>query len=214
MAMDKKRWMALVKDVSPTYLIILYGVLVLALGLVLSSVVLVPQEARIAEKSRQLQQEQQKVAVIENFILAHPDMDKHLAELMQAMHKADVALPGSMDVSAFLAQLEKDARAAGVKLTQVKPSTITDRAGYREMPIEVMVEGTYFSTLSFMKKMEDGARFSVPAAFLTQQKQNVLTTRLNLQIFCYGITPRPASAPAAKGPPAGQPPAGVLKTNF
>ena len=37
MAMDKKRWMALAKDVSPTYLIILYGVLVLALGLVLSS---------------------------------------------------------------------------------------------------------------------------------------------------------------------------------
>ena len=203
--MSKERLLSLGKEISPQYLIALYLAVVLVIGISLSSMVLYPQETRIDERTLQLQQEKQKVAVVESSILTNPDMDKHLAELQQALNRAETALPGSMDVSFFLAQLEQNARDGGVKLTYVKPGVLVDRAGYRELPVEVSVEGTFLATMSFLKRLEDGARFSVPAAFLIQQKQNLLTTRLNLQIFCYGITPRPASA--APGSPAVQPPA-------
>lgn len=93
-----------------------------------------------------------------------------------------------------------DAAASGVKLTNIKPAAMVDRAGYREMPIEVSVEGNYHATLAFLKKLEDGERFNLPTGFLVQRKQDKLTTRLNMQIFCYGVTPRPAAGAATPAP--------------
>ena len=203
--MGKQKLLELLKGVAPSYLVALYLVLVLALGMLISSLLLYPQELRIGELTRQLQVEQQKLTVVENFILANPDADKRLFELQQSLARVEKALPGSLDVSLFMAQLQRDAAATGVKLTNVKPSALVDRAGYREMPIEVSVEGNYHATLAFLKKLEDGERFNLPTGFLVQRKQDKLTTRLNMQIFCYGVTPRPAAGaatPAAVPVPA------------
>ncbi len=203
--MGKQKLIELLKGVAPSYLVALYLVLVLALGMLISSLLLYPQEQRIGELTRQLQVEQQKLTVVENFILANPDADKRLFELQQSLARVEKALPGSLDVSLFMAQLQRDAAATGVKLTNVKPSALVDRAGYREMPIEVAIEGNYHATLAFLKKLEDGERFNLPTGFLVQRKQDKLTTRLNMQIFCYGVTPRPAAGtatPAAVPVPA------------
>ena len=198
--MDREKLRELIKGVAPSYLVALYLVLVLALGMLVSSLLLYPQELRIAELNRQLQAEQQKTTVVENFILANPDADKRLFELQQQLAKVEKALPGSLDVSLFMAQLQRDAAASGVKLTNIKPAAMVDRAGYREMPIEVSVEGNYHATLVFLKKLEDGERFNLPTGFLVQRKQDKLTTRLNMQIFCYGVTPRPAAGAATPAP--------------
>ena len=203
--MDKDRLLASFKGVSVQYLVVLYLVLLLAAGFVLSTLLLLPQEQRIEALALQLKAEQQKVAVVESFILSNPDTAKHLSDLNLALQKVEKSLPGSLDLSHFLQQLERDAKAAGIRLINVKPSAMTDKAGYREMPIELTVEGSYYSTLSFLKKLEDGERFSLPASFLIQRKQDKLTTRLNLQIFCYGVTPKsttPAPAAAPSGLPA------------
>lgn len=200
--MGKERLTALLKGIAPRYLVALYLVLVLALGMVVSSLLLLPQEVRISTLASQLQAERQKVAMVENFILAYPDADKRLFELQQSLARVETALPGSLDVSVFMSQLQRDAAATGVRLTNLKPSVLADRAGYREMPIEVSFEGNYYATLAFLKKLEDGERFSLPTGFLIQRKQDKLTTRLNLQIFCYGVTPRPAPGVAPQAPPA------------
>lgn len=205
MNMEKVR--ALFKEVKPQYLVVLYLVLVLALGLFVSSLVLYPQQARIADLSQKLQQERQKLAFVEKFILTYPDGEKRLTELQQSLLKVEKALPGTLGVSDFMAQLQRDAQASGVRLINLKPSVLVDRAGYREMPIEVSVEGGYFQTMAFLKKLEDGERFSLPMSFLIQKKQEKLATRLNLQIFCYGVTPKPApgAATSAAAPAAAQP---------
>ncbi len=205
--MKNDRLLTLVKDVSPKYLIALYLVLVLAIGLVVSSLLLYPQEKRLEAMQRKLQQENQKVAVVENFVLTHPNMDQYLAELQQAMNRAEAALPGNIEISAFLSQLEKDARASGVKLMNVKPAVVAERQGYREMPVELGVEGPYFATMSFLKKLEDGSRFSAPTAFMIQQKKDLLAAKLNLQIFSYGNSPKPPAGTVAQKPPAGGAPA-------
>ena len=196
--MGKEQLMTVIKGIAQRYLVALYLVLVLALGMAVSSLLLVPQEAKISELNRQLQAERQKITVVENFILAYPDADKRLFELQQSLARVEKALPGSLDVSVFMSQLERDAVASGVRLVNIKPSVMVDRSGYREMPIEVSIEGTYFATLAFLKKLEDGERFSLPTAFLIQRKQDKLLTRLNLQIFCYGVSPRPAAVPQAQ----------------
>lgn len=205
--MKNERLLTLVKDVSPKYLVALYLVLVLAVGLVVSSLLLYPQEQRLEAMKRKLQQENQKVAVVENFVLTHPNMEQYLSELQQAMNRAEAALPGNIEISAFLSQLEKDARAAGVKLMNVKPAVVAERQGYRELPVELGVEGGYFATMSFLKKLEDGSRFSAPTAFMIQQKKDLLSAKLNLQIFSYGNSPKPPVGAAAQKPPAGGAPA-------
>jgi Tfp pilus assembly protein PilO len=196
---DRQKLLSYAREVSPKYLVVLYLALLLALAAAVSSLALYPQEARIDARQQQLRQELQKVAAVENYVLTHPDMDKHLQDLQQALLRVEKSLPGSMDVSDFLSALERDARAAGVRLTAVKPGAVTDRTGYREMPLEVSVEGNYFATLSFLKKLEDGIRFNLPVSFLIQQKQNTLATRLNLLIYCYGVSARPTT-PAQAAP--------------
>ena len=201
--MDRQKLLSYAREVSPKYLVLLYLTLLLALAAGVSSLALYPQEERIVARQQQLRQELQKVATVEKYVLNHPDMDKHLQDLQQGLLRAEKSLPASMDVSEFLSALERDARAAGVRLSAVKPGTVTDRAGYREMPLEISVEGNYFATLAFLKKLEDGIRFNLPASFLIQQKQNVLVTRLNLLIYCYGVSARPTPAqPQAPTPPA------------
>lgn len=200
--MSKEGLLTVGKGISPRYLIALYLVSVIAVGIIVSSILLYPQEQRYNELARQLQQERQKVAVVENFVLAHPNVEQYLTDLQQSMNRAEKALPGTMEISAFLSQLEKDARTSGVKLSNVKPSAVANREGYREMPVELTVEGPFFATMSFVKRVEDGDRFTVPTGFMIQQKPNLLTTRLNLQIFSFGGAPPQPGAPGAQKPPA------------
>ena len=202
--MLKERLLTLFKGIAPQYLVTLYLVLVFAVGILLSSIILFPQEMRIHELERQMQAEQQKVTAVENFILAHPNTEQHLTDLQRLQVKTELLLPGQLDVSIYISQLEKAARTSGVKLLNVKPAAVIDRAGYREMPVELSVEGTFYAVMSFIKKMEDGERFAMPTAFLIQPKLNILMARLNLQIFAYGNPPR--SAPVQAQAPAAQPP--------
>jgi Tfp pilus assembly protein PilO len=198
--MSKERLLALYKGVASQYFIALYLVTSLTFCLIVSSFLLHPQEVRIAERTRQLSVEKQKVAVVESFILAHPDTDQYLAELQQSLTQSELALPGSLDTSKFIAQLEKDTRDSGIRLLNVKPTVVTDnKGGYREIPIEVSVEGQYFPTMAFLKKLEDGERFSLVSAFLMQQKQGLVATRLNLQIFCYGNAPQEGPSDTGSG---------------
>ena len=200
--MYKEKLLTLIKGVAPRYLLVLYIVLVLALGMGLSSAVLYPQEVRIRDLENKLRGEQQKVAAVENFILTHPNTEQYLTEMQQSQARTELLLPGVLDVSKFIAQVEKNARDSGVKLLNVKPAASVDRAGYREMPVELSVEGSFFGIMAFMKKMEDGERFSLPTAFLIQPKTNSLVARLNLQIFAYGNPPRSAPVPAPTPAPA------------
>ena len=76
--MDREKLRELLKGVAPSYLVALYLVLVLALGMLISSLLLYPQELRIGELTRQLQVEQQNLTVVDNFILANRDAAKRL----------------------------------------------------------------------------------------------------------------------------------------
>lgn len=194
--MSREQLKTMLKDISPSYLVALYLVLLLALGLFVSTLVLYPQEQKIAEQKRLLQQEEQRLALVENYILAHPDAEKRLNELQQSLLRVEKALPGSLDVSVFMNQLQTAATEANVRILSVRPAAMVDRSGFREIPVEISFEGSFFQTMAFLKKLEDGERFSLPNTVLLQKKQDKLTTRLNVLIFAYGITPRPASPPA------------------
>lgn len=203
MSVKKEQWLTYVKGISLPYLIALYLVLVLALGMLLSSLLLYPQEQRIRDIEVQLQMERQKLTTVEGFVLSHANPEQYLADMQKTQLKTELLLPNLLGIAKFVGQLEAAARTSGVKLAYVKPAaTAAEKTGYREMPVELSVEGSFYGIMSFAKKLEDGERFCLPTAFLIQPKQNLLSAKINLQIFAYGNSPKPAPPAQAPGNPA------------
>ncbi len=66
MSVNKERIFALTREVAPQYLVALYLVLVLTVGFVVSSLVLQPQELRIAAISRQLRRNNKNLRLLKN----------------------------------------------------------------------------------------------------------------------------------------------------
>lgn len=192
--MNAQWWQELTKKVAPRYLIALYAVLLLALGIGLYSLFLIPQDLKYAELERQWDMERRKVETVESFLLAHPNLDLYLAELDATLARTDQMLPMNVDLSKFISQLEKDARETGVRLSNVKPSAQIPKQGYRELPIEISFEGKFFPMMAFLKRIEDGNRFASATGISVQQQKELLLTKLNLAIFTFGV---PAAAPVA-----------------
>lgn len=202
--MNDQRWQELTKKVAPRYLIALYAVLLLAIGVLFSSFFLVPQETRMAALDGQWTNERQQVEKVESFLLAHPDLDRYLAELDATLARTDRLLPINVDISKFIAQLEKDARETGVRLNTVKPSPLVPRQGYRELPVEITFDGKFYPTMAFIKRLEDGDRFASATGIVIQQQKEVLQTKLNLVIYVFGVPAAPQAATPA-GAPGNQP---------
>ena len=183
--------------VSPRYWLALYLTILFAVGAVVLSIILYPQELRATELSVQLEQENMRLKVVENFVLAHPNGEQYLAEIDQAQAKVDSMLPKNTDLGRFMLQIEKDARETGVQLVNVKPAPIVARSTYREMPFEIWVRGRYFQVMAFLKKLEDGDRFTVPTGVAMQSKQNSIDAKVNVTVFSFGVPPVPANPPKA-----------------
>ncbi|VBB06869.1 translation elongation factor ef1b/ribosomal protein s6 [Lucifera butyrica] len=152
-----KRWDAL--DIKYKLALAAAGLVLLA-GLFIAGVV-VPQERTIQRLKGQYQAERGRVEVVEAFAQAHPDPDRYLADVDKQIALTDNMLPDNVEVSGFMAQVEKSSRDSGSQLVEVKPGQAAAKSGYQEIPIEITVRGHYFAIMNFMVKLQDGPRFSI-----------------------------------------------------
>ncbi|MPM65915.1 hypothetical protein SDC9_112819 [bioreactor metagenome] len=53
--------------------------------------------------------------------------------------------------------------------------------------MEIVVQGSYIRTLSFLDKLESLPRYAMITNISTQSKQNVLETKLTLVIYSFGV---------------------------
>jgi len=140
--------------------IVLFIVFLLSCVLLFYIGLLRPQQTRIAELSNRVHSEQQKVQVVEKFALAYPNVDRHLAGLENKFIQTSRMLPDYPDIREFLLQVEAAANGSGVKLLQIQPGICVNKEGYWEVPIEIMTRGSFFQTITFLKKIEDCPRFN------------------------------------------------------
>jgi type IV pilus assembly protein PilO len=180
------------------HIILLYSLGLAAVVWIFVMLVYLPQTVRNNELRAQLQLQQQQVKNIESFALAHPEADKYLAELDRRQIVADKMLPNHPELSEFVMQVERSAREAGVQVLQLKPSVPASRQGYREIPIEILIKGNFFQTANFLKKMEDGSRFTLVQNLTMHSRQGIIESKLNLAIFSFGSATAPVQ-PSAQG---------------
>lgn len=167
--------------------------------------VFVPQQAQVDQLSAQCKQEQTKVDTIEAFQQKHPDIKQYLAELDDKKTATDAMLPDDSDMREFLLQAEKAAKDGGLPLMTVKYDKIKSQKGYREIPVQMTVNGNYFQTVNFLKNIEESQRYNSVQKVVMKMDKGVIKTDITSSIFVYGNAPddkkpnKNADAKAADG---------------
>lgn len=161
----------------------IFCIAALAVGLLGTWLVFLPQWRRLEQINAEYRRELQQVQVVEAFVRDHPDIDQYLIQLDQRQAAINKMLPEKPAISDYLAQLEAAAKLSGVKLVQVKPAKTVDKKSYQETPLEVVTNGTFFQTLNFVKTLDEGQRLTIINNISLHERQGTLENKLAVKIF-------------------------------
>ncbi len=159
------------------------------------------QNEQITALTARLETENQKLAVIQGFAYSHPDPAVYLAELERKSLQAEAMLPNQPELGGLLAQVEQAAKACGLQLVEIKPAPAVTKAGYRELPVEIGIKGTFAQTAAMLKKLEDIPRFNSLTQVSMNSRQGTIESKLVLTVYSYGV---PAGAVVDKQAAVGQ----------
>lgn len=122
--------------------------------------VYLPQRAQIEKLTLEANIGQAKIAEIERFLNAHPDLAAYERETRAKLEMLAKKLPDDHEISAFVAQAQQAANDSGVILVRVAPGQANARGAYTETPLLVEFRGNYVQTLEFIRKLERIERFN------------------------------------------------------
>lgn len=181
------------KNPAGRYKILLFIAGIIAIIVVFYYSILVPQRMHIRQLTDALQAERRQVRKIEAFAGAHADIGLYQQETDAKLATVTRLLPDQPEISEFMLAVEQAAKAGGLELQQIKPEQFENKAGYRELPLEVTVQGTYFQTLDFLKRLEGLERFNSIVHMTVKSQSGNLTSKFRIMIYCYGTT-QPATS--------------------
>jgi len=159
---------------------------------------LLPQWTRVDELTAQYNMEQQQVKVIETFVQAHPNPEQHLLELDSKITQVDKMMPDNPEISSFLAEVEQLSRECGVQLGYLKLGKTVNKEGYREIEVEISLNGKFPQIMNFLSKTENGTRFISVTNIGMQLGKNSLESKLSAKIYSYGVPAAPVATNTPK----------------
>lgn len=168
-----------------------FTAVLLLMAWLFASFVFFPTKQRLAEMENQLRLEHSSVKILQGFGMAYPEPPKYLKMLDNKLAVLERLLPTEVQVSDFLSQSELASKASGVQLISLKPGAPVNKNVYREWVMELVIRGSYFQTMNFLKKIEEGPRFSTVSNIAIQSKPGHLESKLAVSIYSFGA----ASAP-------------------
>lgn len=178
------------------------GLLVLGLSAIIITFfvfVFLPQREEVQTLTIQLEAKQNTTQVLEAYIAQHPDLDQYSIELEQKFADVSARLPNTLDMSSFLVQLDRAAKDSKVMIMSVKPAVAQPKSGYQEYPIELTVQGSYKTILTFLTNLNKLTRYTLVNDVAADAKLNMLEIKVGVSIFTFG-------APAANADQAGKSP--------
>jgi len=117
-----------------------------------------PRTAEIDEKQENLvaleKDRDRKQALVSNL----PQLRQEVADLNAALKKAVAQLPDTKEIPDLLSGISAVARESGLEIQQFRQKAETYQDFYAEVPVEILVKGTYWQVEQFFKKVADLTR--------------------------------------------------------
>jgi type IV pilus assembly protein PilO len=117
-----------------------------------------PRNAEIEEKEENLvaleKDRDRKLALVSNL----PQLRQEVADLNAALKKAVAQLPDTKEIPDLLSGISAVARESGLEIQQFRQKQENYQDFYAEVPVEILVKGTYWQVEQFFKKVADLTR--------------------------------------------------------
>lgn len=117
-----------------------------------------PRNADIQMKETNLvalrQDRDRKLALVADL----PRARQQVAELTAALKEAVAQLPGTKEIPDLLSGISAVARESGLEIQQFRQKPENFQEFYAEVPVEILVRGTYWQVEAFLKRVSDLTR--------------------------------------------------------
>ena len=117
-----------------------------------------PRNAEIDEKQENLialeKDRDRKAALVANL----PQLRQEVADLNAALKQAVAQLPDTKEIPDLLSGISAVARESGLEIQQFRQKQETYQDFYAEVPVEILVKGTYWQVEQFFKKVANLTR--------------------------------------------------------
>lgn len=138
---------------------------------------------RMTELEERCRIEKQQLQEASAYVRSHPDPEKPLQEIRNQLKLFNQLLPAQPETAAFAAYLEQAAIAGGVRLVSLRPATTTVKQGLQATPVELVLQGKYFSSLTFLRKLEETTRQINVSSFDVKNREDTLEMHLTVLIY-------------------------------
>lgn len=147
--------------------------------------VLLPMQAEIAALHQTLAAEKSKLAAIDFFLTAHPNVAEYEQEINGKLMAVNRKLPDDAALGEFIQMIEVAAVKANVIILEIKPQKDIHEDVYTELPLKLSVKGDYWQTLLFYRQLEMLDRFNCVKKFSVKAEEGSLLCEIMVSIFYY-----------------------------
>jgi len=145
--------------------LITMAIIVFILSSCIFYIFLLPQRDLISQLKNKCETGRIQIRKVSSFVREYPDYDSHLNELNRKLNRLENMLPDKFFLSGFLQEAEKISKETGVAIIDIRPLNEMQQGDYSELPIEMIIRGSFEEVLDFTKKVENFQRFiSISAA--------------------------------------------------
>ena len=145
----------------------------------------IPQQDEIIKLKNLKQSNENKIQLVEKFVVSHPDISEYDHEIQSNLDNVNKKIPNMHDISSFLMQIKQISQVSNVQLLHVKPRNLINKDEYSSLLVDIEIKGNYFQTSKFLKNLKAIERFNSVNKMLIQSSNEVLDTKLEINIYSY-----------------------------
>ena len=147
-----------------------------------------PRVDEIAAKQESLtslqRERDKKAALVANLAQARQQVE----DLKAALNQAVAQLPDTKEIPDLLSGISAMAREAGLEIAQFKQNPEVYKEFYAEVPVEILVRGTFFQVETFFRRVGELTRI-VNVGFIGMKAPNVIEgDPVRLETSCQATT--------------------------
>lgn len=107
-------------------------------------------QTQIAQLNTQILEKNNELKKAENITSEVETMKEEISQISQSLSRATELIPNSNSPREILTAISKEAKDAGIRVTQSRPEDVVQSNYYDEMPLSVEFEGSYTQLTYFM----------------------------------------------------------------